>query len=96
MASSAGPISGVGRGVASQLTPGDIVVSRIRGPFEAYVIGKVYADSAGDRRFRYLDNAESRENAIRKAYSHRTGEHQVWLFAGPDDDVYSKALEPLP
>ena len=95
MASSAGPISGVGRGVANQLTPGDIVVSRIRGPFEAYVIGRIYADSAGDRRCWYLDHADSRENAIRKAYSHRTGEHQVWLFVGPDDDMYSKAPEPL-
>jgi hypothetical protein len=96
MASTAGPISGVGRGVGNQITPGDIVVSRIRGPFEAYVIGRIYAAMAGDRQFRYLDNAGSRESAIRKAYSHRTGEHQVWLFAGPDDDVYSKAPEPLP
>jgi len=52
MASSAGPISGVGRSVANQPTPGDIVVSRIRGPFEAYVIGRIYADAAGDRRCR--------------------------------------------
>jgi hypothetical protein len=86
----------VGGGVRSQIEACDVVVSRLRGPIEAYVIGEIYADSVGDRQFRYLANATSQDAAIRKGNSLRTGQHQVWLFAGPDDGVYSKAPEPLP
>ena len=81
-------------GVGSHIALGDIVVSRLRGPIEAYVICEIYADSVGDWRFRYLSDARSQDTAVRKGYSLRTGQHQVWLFAGPDDQVYSTAREP--
>jgi len=86
--------SSVGRGVGSHIALGDIVVSRLRGPIEAYVICEIYADSVGDWRFRYLSDARSQDTAVRKGYSLRAGQHQVWLFAGPDDQVYSTAREP--
>jgi len=94
MPSSGGAIRGVGGGVMDQIKVGDIVVSRLRGPFEAYIIGRIYEDASGDRRFWYLENAESREIAIRKGQSRRSGEHRVWLFADPDDNACTEIPKP--
>lgn len=65
-----------------QIRPGDLVVSRVNGTRNSYVIGTVVSGTAGELMLRDASTTNGRELAIERAYAGREGDHCVWLFDG--------------
>lgn len=62
---------------------GDIIVSRLNGPFEAYAIGRLEWNEDGNGlRFRYVDHDVNLEEALAKAVKLRAPDVSVWPLLG--------------
>ncbi len=67
--------------VSADFKVGDIAVSRLKGPFEAYVVGRLELRSDGEGfRFDYLDHDRTLEAALEKAVKLRPAGGSVWPF----------------
>jgi hypothetical protein len=76
-----------------QIRPGDVVVSRVNGTRDLYVIGIVVSGTAGQLMLRDAVTTHGREPAIGRAYTERQDDHRVWLFDG-SATAYVKTLDP--
>jgi hypothetical protein len=76
-----------------QIRPGDVVVSRVNGTRDSYVIGTVVSGMAGQLMLRDALTTNGRKLAIGRAYTERQGDHRVWLFDG-SAAAYVKAPDP--
>jgi len=74
---------------------GDIVVCRVNGTHEFYLIGTVVSGVVGDLKLRSISTAEGRTTALRRAYEERREPRNVWLFDGAAA-AYVKASMPEP
>jgi hypothetical protein len=75
------------------IRPGDVVVSRVNGTSEFYVVGTVVSGKAGELMLRDTLTTNGREPAIGRAYTERQEDHRVWLFDG-SAKAYVKTLDP--
>ena len=66
--------------MANGFKSGDIVVSRVNGPFEAYMIGRLEPGDNGNLRFTYVGNDMSRQAALEKADTLKPQGGSVWPF----------------
>lgn len=67
--------------MSADFKEGDIAVSRLKGPFEAYVIGRLELRTDGPGfRFDYLDHDVTLEAALEKAVKLRPADGSVWPF----------------
>ena len=76
-----------------QIRPGDVVVSRVNGTRDFYVIGTVVSGTAGHLTLRDSVTTNGRAPAIGRAYSERHQDHHVWLFDG-SASAYVKTPDP--
>jgi hypothetical protein len=60
----------------------DVVVSRVNGTLDVYVIGTVVSGTAGYLRLHDVSAIDGLDKAIKQGYTRRSGEHRVWLFDG--------------
>ena len=65
-----------------QIRPGDVVVSRVNGTRDVYVIGTVESGTPGQLMLRDLLATSGRESAIGRAHNVRQDDRRVWLFDG--------------
>lgn len=61
---------------------GDVIVCRVNGTSEFYVIGTVVSGKVGNLSLRAVLTTVGREAAIGHAYEQRMHEGRVWLFDG--------------
>lgn len=71
---------------------GDVVVSRVNGTLDLYIIGTV-ASAERDMSLHSVLTAKGQAAAIREGYDKRTEGAHVWLFAG-SAAAYVKARAP--
>ena len=68
--------------MAEQIQAGDVVISRVNGTRDAYVVGTVASGMAGHVMLRDTLTTNGREAAIERGYTERQDDHRVWLFDG--------------
>jgi hypothetical protein len=61
---------------------GDVVVCRVNGTSDLYVIGTVTTGTVGDFSLSGVTTVVGRAQAIEGGYRNRTPEERVWLFDG--------------
>lgn len=61
---------------------GDLVVCRVNGTSNIYVIGTVVSGRVGALSLRDLSTVLGQDSALRHAYQEGMHDHQVWLFDG--------------
>lgn len=62
---------------------GDVVVSRVNGTSDLYVIGRVAAGTVGELSLSAVTTMVGLAPAIAQGYRDRTPDERVWLFDGP-------------
>jgi hypothetical protein len=60
----------------------DVVVCRVNGTQEFYVVGTVLSGKVGELRLRGVSTMGGRQVALRHAYDGRMPDCRVWLFDG--------------
>ena len=60
---------------------GDIVVSRINGTFDLYIVATVVS-AVDDLILRGIQPAKGRDHALKRGYDQRSDDGRVWLFDG--------------
>ena len=60
----------------------DLIVCRVNGTSDFYVIATVISGSVGALTLRGLSTMHGRDSALRHAYQERMLDHRVWLFDG--------------
>ena len=65
-----------------QIRTGDVIVCRVNGTSEFYVIGTVQSGRVGDFSLHSVSTIVGRCPALARGYDDRTGDHRVWLFDG--------------
>jgi hypothetical protein len=71
---------------------GDVVVSRVNGTLDCYIIATV-ASAMEDLALRGVTTTKGQDAAIRRGYEQRAEDRDVWLFAG-SAAAYVKARLP--
>jgi len=61
---------------------GDVVVCRVNGTSDLYVLGTVAAGNVGDLSLSGVTTILGRAQAIERGYRDRTPDERVWLFDG--------------
>ena len=64
------------------IRPGDVIVCRVNGTSDLYVIGTVAAGTVGELSLSGVSTMVGRAPAIERGYRGRTPEERVWLFDG--------------
>lgn len=81
--------------MSKRIQPRDMVVSRVNGTRDHYVVGRVETSSTTDDGLTLIDiqPMSGREAAIERAYARLDTERKVWLFDGLDasDLAYDEA-----
>jgi hypothetical protein len=75
-----------------EIQAGDLVVSRVNGTVELYVIATVES-AAGDLTLQSVSTMKGQEAAIICAHEQRADDHDVWFFGG-SAAAYVKARLP--
>jgi hypothetical protein len=60
----------------------DVIVCRVNGTSEFYVIGTVLSGKVGELLLRAVSTLVGQEAALRRAYEERMHHGRVWLFDG--------------
>lgn len=60
----------------------DLIVCRINGTSDFYVIATVVSGDVGALSLRALSTMRGHDSALRHAYEERMHDHRVWLFDG--------------
>jgi hypothetical protein len=68
--------------MARSIRAGDVVVCRVNGTSDLYVIGTVTTGTVGDFSLSGVTTVVGRAQAIEGGYRNRTPEERVWLFDG--------------
>ena len=74
---------------------GDLIVCRVNGTSDIYVIGTVVSGKVGALSLRDLSTVLGRDAALRQAYEERLDDHQVWLFDGAAAAYVETSVPPL-
>ena len=61
---------------------GDVIVCRVNGTADVYVIGTVASGTVGELSLRRMSTMVGRERALRRGYDEQGDERHVWLFDG--------------
>jgi hypothetical protein len=61
---------------------GDVIVCRVNGTADVYVIGTVVSGTVGELSLCRMSTMVGRELALRRGYDDQVREQQVWLFDG--------------
>lgn len=61
---------------------GDLIVCRINGTGNVYVVGSVVSGKVGALTLRAMSTMVGRDEALCHAYRERTDDDRVWLFDG--------------
>ena len=64
------------------IRPGDVVVCRVNGTSDLYVIGTIATGTVGELSLSAVTTTEGLAEAIERGYRNRTPEERVWLFDG--------------
>ena len=64
------------------IQPGDVVVCRVNGTSDLYVVGTVAAGTVGDLSLSGVTTVVGLALAIERGYRNRTPEERVWLLDG--------------
>ena len=72
---------------------GDVIVCRVNGTFEVYVIATVVSGSVGALSLTAISTRVGRESALLQAHEERRNDHHVWLFDGAAS-AYVKTVPP--
>ena len=64
------------------IRPGDVVVCRVNGTSDLYVIGTVGAGTVGDLSLSDVTTMVGLAQAIERAYRNRRPEERIWLLDG--------------
>ena len=72
---------------------GDVIVCRMNGTFDVYVLGTVVSGTVGELSVRGLSTAIGQDAALGRAYHDRSPDRRVWLFDGAAAG-YVKTLAP--
>ena len=70
------------RGADRTIRAGDVIVSRVNGTFEFYVIATVVSGRVGDLTLTAMSTMAGKESALRQAHEVRGADRHVWLFDG--------------
>ena len=76
-----------------QIHAGDVVVCRVNGTYDQYVIGTVVSGTAGHLMLRDTLTTNGRDRAISRGYTQRKDNRRVWLFDG-SAAAYVRTPEP--
>lgn len=61
---------------------GDVIVCRVNGTCDFYVIGTVASGKVGELSLRRVSMVLGQDSALRRGYDERTHDQRVWLFDG--------------
>ena len=61
---------------------GDVIICRVNGTADVYVIGTVISGTVGELCLHRLSTMVGRELALRRGYDEQVRERRVWLFDG--------------
>jgi hypothetical protein len=70
------------RTLDGKIRGGDLIVCRVNGTSDVYVVGSVVSGKAGELSLSGLSTTVGRDVALGRAYHDRLLEQQVWLFDG--------------
>ena len=65
-----------------EIRGGDVIVCRVNGTSDFYVVGTVVSGDVGDLSLRDMSTTNGRDVALGRAYRERLDPQQVWLFDG--------------
>ena len=68
--------------MVASIRPGDVVVCRVNGTSDLYVIGTVAAGTVGELSLTAVTTIVGLAEAIERGYRNRMPEERVWLFDG--------------
>jgi hypothetical protein len=77
-----------------EIRGGDVIVCRVNGTSDVYVVGTVVSGEVGDLSLRSMSTTIGRHVALDRAYRDRLDPQQVWLFDGAASG-YVKTSAPL-
>jgi hypothetical protein len=61
---------------------GDVIVCRVNGTSDCYVVGTVVSGQVGELSLRDVSTTTGQGAALGRAYQDRLHDHKVWLFDG--------------
>lgn len=64
------------------ISAGDVIVCRVNGTSDVYVIATVASGRVGELSLRGVSTMVGRDAAVRRGYRERKDDQQVWLFDG--------------
>ena len=73
--------------------PGDVIVCRVNGTSDLYVIGTVAAGSVGELSLSSVTTIVGLSRSVEEGYRNRTPDQRVWLFDGTDSG-YARTTAP--
>jgi hypothetical protein len=77
-----------------KIRAGDVIVCRVNGTSDFYVVGAVVSGEVGGLSLRAVVTIVGRDSALRHAYRERMQNYRVWLFDGAAA-AYVETAEPL-
>lgn len=69
-------------GIDRKIRTGDVIVCRVNGTADFYVVGTVVSGEVGELSLRAVVTIFGRDSALRHAYRERMQHSRVWLFDG--------------
>lgn len=60
----------------------DVIVCRVNGTSDFYVIGTVVSGKVGELSLRGVSTAKGQDSALQRGYEERMSDRHVWLFDG--------------
>jgi hypothetical protein len=60
----------------------DVIVCRVNGTSDFYVIGTVVSGKVGELSLRSVSTVKGQDSALQRGYEERASGRQVWLFDG--------------
>jgi hypothetical protein len=81
--------------IDGKIRAGDVIVCRVNGTSNFYVVGTVVSGEVGGLSLRAVATMVGQDSALRHAYRDRMQDYRVWLFDGAAA-AYVRTSEPLP
>jgi hypothetical protein len=73
---------------------GDVIVCRVNGTADFYVVGTVVSGKVGELSLRGVSTIVGQKPALRRGYSERMPDQHVWLFGGAAAAFVKTAVPP--
>jgi hypothetical protein len=65
-----------------EVRAGDVIVCRVNGTSDFYVVGTVVSGKVGELSLRGVSTTKGQDSALQRGYEERMSDRQVWLFDG--------------